>query len=45
MRIVVTSVFVKDQDKSLEFYTKKLGFVTKDDIPLGSLQRRPHLVS
>ena len=35
MRIVVTSVFVKDQNKALEFYTKKLGFVKKHDIPMG----------
>ncbi len=35
MRIVVSSVFVDDQDKALAFYTTKLGFVKKDDIPLG----------
>jgi catechol 2,3-dioxygenase-like lactoylglutathione lyase family enzyme len=35
MRIVVTSVFVDDQDKALEFYTTKLGFVKKTEIPLG----------
>ena len=35
MRIVVTSVFVDDQDKALEFYTKQLGFVKKAEIPLG----------
>ncbi len=27
MKIIVTSIFVQDQDKALEFYTKKLGFV------------------
>ena len=32
MRIVVTSVFVDDQDKALDFYTKKLGFVKKTEI-------------
>ena len=35
MRIVVTSVFVDDQAKALEFYTKVLGFVKKNDIPMG----------
>ncbi|HSQ54332.1 MAG TPA: VOC family protein [Gemmata sp.] len=35
MKIVVTSVFVDDQDKALEFYTRKLGFVKKTEIPLG----------
>lgn len=36
MRIVITSVFVDDQDKALDFYTTKLGFVKKSDIPLGA---------
>ncbi|MFF7438505.1 VOC family protein [Streptomyces sp. NPDC008122] len=35
MRIHVTSVFVDDQDKALGFYTEKLGFVKKTDVPLG----------
>jgi catechol 2,3-dioxygenase-like lactoylglutathione lyase family enzyme len=35
MRIVVTSVFVDDQDKALRFYTDVLGFVKKTEIPLG----------
>jgi catechol 2,3-dioxygenase-like lactoylglutathione lyase family enzyme len=35
MRIVVSSVFVDDQDKALAFYTTKLGFVKKTEIPLG----------
>ena len=35
MRIVVTSVFVDDQEKALQFYTGVLGFVKKTDIPLG----------
>ncbi len=35
MRIVLTSVFVDDQEKALRFYTDKLGFVKKNDIPLG----------
>jgi catechol 2,3-dioxygenase-like lactoylglutathione lyase family enzyme len=35
MKIVVTSVFVEDQDKALTFYTEKLGFVKKQDFPVG----------
>lgn len=35
MRIVVTSIFVKDQDKALAFYAEKLGFVKKHDVPAG----------
>ena len=35
MRIVVTSIFVDDQDKALDFYTTKLAFVKKTEIPLG----------
>jgi catechol 2,3-dioxygenase-like lactoylglutathione lyase family enzyme len=36
MRIYVTSVFVDDQRKALDFYTDVLGFQKKRDIPLGS---------
>jgi catechol 2,3-dioxygenase-like lactoylglutathione lyase family enzyme len=35
MRIYVTSVFVDDQRKALEFYTNTLGFAKKTDIDLG----------
>ncbi len=35
MRIIVTSVLVDDQEKALKFYTDVLGFVKKEDIPLG----------
>jgi catechol 2,3-dioxygenase-like lactoylglutathione lyase family enzyme len=35
MRIVLTSVLVDDQDKALRFYTDVLGFVKKNDIPMG----------
>ncbi|MDE5458670.1 VOC family protein [Bradyrhizobium sp. CSA112] len=35
MRIYVMSVFVDDQAKALDFYTAKLGFIVKNDIPLG----------
>lgn len=36
MRITVTSVLVDDQVKALKFYTDVLGFVKKEDIPLGA---------
>ncbi len=36
MRIVLSSVFVDDQDKALRFYTTQLGFVKKAEIPLGA---------
>lgn len=36
MRIHVTSVFVDDQAKALDFYTNTLGFTKKRDVPLGS---------
>lgn len=35
MRIYITSVFVDDQSKALDFYTAKLGFKVKNDIPMG----------
>ena len=35
MKIVVTSVLVDDQEKALRFYTDTLGFVKKQDIPMG----------
>ncbi|WBB57591.1 VOC family protein [Verrucosispora sp. WMMD573] len=35
MRIHVTSVFVDDQAKALAFYTEKLGFTKKTDMPAG----------
>ena len=35
MRIYVTSVFVTDQKKALDFYTNTLGFKKKTDIPIG----------
>jgi len=39
MRIRVVSIPVQDQEKALEFYTGKLGFVKKLDIPLGEGNR------
>ena len=35
MQITLTSVFVDDQEKALRFYTDILGFVPKNDVPLG----------
>lgn len=45
MRIYVTSVFVDDQAKALEFYRDKLGFQVKHDIDLGGGARWLTLVS
>jgi predicted enzyme related to lactoylglutathione lyase len=36
MKIKLTSVFVNDQNKALDFYTKNLGFVKKADIGAGN---------
>jgi catechol 2,3-dioxygenase-like lactoylglutathione lyase family enzyme len=35
MKIKLTSVFVNDQAKALKFYTEVLGFVKKQDFPVG----------
>ncbi|MCF2490722.1 VOC family protein [Dyadobacter sp. CY347] len=35
MKIIVTSVMVNDQEKARQFYTEKLGFTIKNEIPLG----------
>ena len=35
MQIVLTGVFVSDQDEALKFYTETLGFVKKHDVPAG----------
>jgi catechol 2,3-dioxygenase-like lactoylglutathione lyase family enzyme len=35
MRIKLTSVLVDDQQKALEFYTDVLGFVKRQDVPVG----------
>lgn len=35
MKIQLTSVMVDDQAKALKFYTDVLGFVKKQDIPMG----------
>jgi catechol 2,3-dioxygenase-like lactoylglutathione lyase family enzyme len=36
MKIVVTSLFVDDQERALSFYTDTLGFEKKNDIPAGA---------
>ena len=38
MRIVVTSVFVEDQEEALDFYTEVLGFQKKTDVPVGEFR-------
>jgi len=45
MRINLTSVFVDDQTKALDFYTDKLGFVKKNDVPMGGEDRWLTVVS
>jgi catechol 2,3-dioxygenase-like lactoylglutathione lyase family enzyme len=38
MKIILTSVFVDNQDEALQFYTKKLGFIKKQDVPVGEFK-------
>jgi catechol 2,3-dioxygenase-like lactoylglutathione lyase family enzyme len=38
MRIGLSSVLVDDQEKALVFYTEKLGFLKKTDIPAGEFR-------
>ena len=45
MRINLSSVMVDDQAKALAFYTEKLGFVKKVDIPVGEETRWLTVVS
>lgn len=45
MKIYVTSVFVDDQAKALDFYTGKLGFIKKNDIPVDGESRWLTVVS
>ncbi|WP_292517886.1 VOC family protein [Methanoculleus sp.] len=35
MRIILTNLFVDDQDRALKFYTEVLGFVKKSDVSAG----------
>ncbi|MEZ0447647.1 VOC family protein [Cellulomonas sp. ICMP 17802] len=45
MFLTVTSVFVDDQQKALDFYTGVLGFLPKNDVPLGPEARWLTVVS
>lgn len=38
MKIRLNSILVDDQDKALSFYTDKLGFVKKTEIPMGEFR-------
>ncbi|WP_096272143.1 VOC family protein [Paucisalibacillus globulus] len=38
MNIIVTSLFVDDQEKALKFYSETLGFIKKHDIPVGEFR-------
>lgn len=38
MNIIVTSLFVEDQDQALKFYSETLGFIKKNDIPIGEFR-------
>ena len=38
IRLHLTSVFVDDQAKALDFYTERLGFVLKTDVPAGEFR-------
>ena len=37
MKLSLTSVSVGDQQAALDFYTNKLGFIKKNDIPMGEV--------
>lgn len=45
MKVTLISIPVRDQEKALQFYTKKLGFLKKKDQPLGEGNRWLTLVS
>ncbi|MEU3047659.1 MULTISPECIES: VOC family protein [unclassified Streptomyces] len=45
MKIHLTSVFVDDQTKAEHFYTEILGFVKKQDVPVGGTDRWLTVVS
>jgi catechol 2,3-dioxygenase-like lactoylglutathione lyase family enzyme len=45
IKIALESVSIDDYDKALKFYTEKLGFVQKRDIPLGGGARWLTVVS
>ena len=35
IKISLNSIFVDDQQKALDFYTDKIGFHKKEDVPIG----------
>lgn len=35
MKVTLVSIIVEDQDKALEVYRDKIGFVVKEDVPTG----------
>ena len=39
MKVKVIGIPVQDQEKALQFYTTKLGFIKKNDVPLGEGNR------
>lgn len=45
MKVTIISIPVLDQEKALQFYTKKLGFLKKKDLPLEGGNRWITLVS
>jgi catechol 2,3-dioxygenase-like lactoylglutathione lyase family enzyme len=45
MKVKVTGIPVLDQEKALQFYTEKLGFIKKHDVPLGENNRWLTVVS
>jgi predicted enzyme related to lactoylglutathione lyase len=45
MKVKVISIPVQDQEKALQFYTVKLGFLKKIDVPLGEGNRWLTVVS
>ncbi len=45
MKVTLISIPVRDQEKALQFYTEKLGFIKKKDTPLGGGNRWITLVS
>ena len=45
MKIKIVSIPVRDQQKALDFYTEKLGFIKKIDAPLGGGNRWLTVVS
>jgi len=45
MKVKVIGIPVQDQEKALQFYTVKLGFIKKHDMPLGEGKRWLTVVS